>query len=209
MIICSGYVCSCCYLQNKKLSEARCALNLSRGRVIYLVLAVFTSVILIFMIAKYHGLGLVDSLRLMCLVQLLFPIAAIDLKTQKIPNKFILALLILRLLVFGIETAAYSERIMYLLRDYLAGALCVGGFFLIMLVVFKNSIGMGDVKLFAAMGLYQGLWGAINSVCFSLAVSFVIAVILLATKSKGRKDVMSFGPSILAGTVISICLSGM
>lgn len=204
-----GYVYSCCYLQNKKPSEARCALNLSRGREIYLVLAALTSVILIFMLAKYHSLGLLDSSRLMCLIELLFPIAAIDLKTQKIPNKLILALLVLRLIIFGAEAAINSDRIIYLLKDYLIGALCVGGFFLIMLLVFRNSVGMGDVKLFAVLGLYQGLWGAINSVCFSLAVSFVIAVGLLATKSKDKRDVMSFGPPILAGTVIAVCLSGM
>ncbi len=208
-LISFGYIYSCCYLQNKKPSEARGSLNLSRGRVIYLTLAVLTSVILIFMLAKYHSLRIVDSARLMCLVHLLFPIAAIDLKMQKIPNKLILILLILRLVIFGVEAATNSCRIVYLLKDYIIGALSVGGFFLIMLVVFRNSVGMGDVKLFTVIGLYQGLWGAINSVCFSLAVSFVIAVALLATKSKDKKDVMSFGPPILAGTVIAICLSGM
>lgn len=65
------------------------------------------------------------------------------------------------------------------------------------------------MKLFAVMGLYQGLWGAVNSVFFSLLASFVVSVALLISKKKGRKDTISFGPSILIGTIAAIGLAGM
>ena len=78
-----------------------------------------------------------------------------------------------------------------------------------MLLIFRNSIGMGDVKLFALMGLYQGLWGAFNAVFFSFVVSFVAAVALLATRKKNRKDVIPFGPSVLLGTILAVSLSGI
>ena len=80
---------------------------------------------------------------------------------------------------------------------------------MVLLLAFKNSIGMGDIKLFAVMGLYQGLWGVINSVFFSLAASFVISIAFLITKKKGRKDSIAFAPSIFVGTVVAICLAGM
>ena len=91
----------------------------------------------------------------------------------------------------------------------MAGAIIIGGFFLIILLIFKNSIGMGDVKLFALMGLYQGLLGVFNSVFFSLIVSFFISIILLMLKRKNRKDVIPFGPSIYIGTVVGIFLTGL
>lgn len=68
---------------------------------------------------------------------------------------------------------------------------------------------MGDIKLFALMGLYQGLFGVFNSVFFSLIVSFFISIILLILKRKNRKDVIPFGPSIYAGTVVGIFLTGL
>ena len=96
-----------------------------------------------------------------------------------------------------------------ILKDNLVGAAVIGIFFFLLFLVFKNSIGMGDIKLFAVMGLYQGLWGAVNSVFFSLVVSFVLSVGLLITRKKGRKDTIPFGPSILIGTAIAIGLAGM
>lgn len=208
VLIIFGYIFVCRSLGNKQNNSGFSA-ALSKNRIIYLFAATTVSIVLMPVLVNYYSCGLVDASRLMCLIQIMFPIAAIDLKKQIIPNKLLLALLILRIIIFGAEALLYRNRIKYLLSDYLLGALCLGGFFMIMLAVFKNGIGMGDVKLFAVMGLYQGLWGAINSVCFSLAVSFVIAIALLISKRKSRKDVISFGPSILAGTVIAVCLSGI
>lgn len=183
--------------------------SFSLSKAIYLIFSAVVSIFLILILASYYNRSIIDSVRLLSLIQLLLPIAAVDFKRQKIPNKLLLIMLILRIIIFGTEALLYKDGIKSLLMDYLVGMLCVGGFFLLMLIAFKKSIGMGDVKLFAVLGLYQGLWGAINSVCFSLAISFVVAVCLLASKRKGRKDMMSFGPSILAGSVIAICLSGM
>ena len=73
------------------------------------------------------------------------------------------------------------------LKDGVIGAAVIGLFFLLISLVFKNSMGMGDIKLFALMGLYQGLWGAFNSVFFSLLVSFFLALGLLISKKKKRR----------------------
>ena len=125
------------------------------------------------------------------------------------PNQFLIAGLVLRVILFGAEFAVDSRSALTTLKDCAIGAVVYGAFFLLLLLVFKNSVGMGDVKLFALMGFYQGLWGAFSSVFFSLLVTFVLSVFLLITKKKKRNDVIAFGPSILLGTVISICLSGM
>ena len=78
-----------------------------------------------------------------------------------------------------------------------------------MFFLFKNSVGMGDVKLFAVIGLYQGLWGAVNSVFFSFIVSFINAVVLLITRKKKKSDVIAFAPCIMIGTVMAISFAGM
>ena len=73
----------------------------------------------------------------------------------------------------------------------------------------KNSIGYGDIKLFIVMGLLLGLTGIWSAIFLSLIVSFVVSVYFLITKKKGRKDLIPFGPALVIGTYLSVCLSGM
>ncbi len=210
LMIAAGYVFACFYLNNVRFSDRNTlVLKLTRNKVVYLVCEVLTVSILIFMFETIYQLSILQSIKLLSLVLIMFPIAAIDLRLQKIPNQLILAALAIRCLLYIPEFIISSSGAFVVLKDNLLGAIVIGFFFFMLLLVFKNSIGMGDIKLFAIMGLYQGLWGAINSVFFSLVVSFVLSIGLLMTKKKGRKDTISFGPSILIGTVIAIGLAGM
>ena len=210
LLIAAGYVYACYYLNGVRWNEKNMSvLALSRNKLIYLLCAVLAVGVLIVLFKTLYALSLIQSIKLLCLVLILFPAAAVDMRVQKIPNKLILAALILRCLLFVVECAVSPAGGFVVLKDGLLGAVVIGVFFLLLLLVFKNSIGMGDVKLFAVMGLYQGLWGAVNAVFFSLVVSFFLAIGLLITKKKNRKDTISFGPSILIGTVIAIALAGM
>lgn len=156
----------------------------------------------------YADTTLLHQAKLLTLILILFPIALVDYKVQLIPNDFMLGALIMRVLFFAIELFISPSLIWTNLKDGIVAAVVIAGFFLIIHVLFKNSIGMGDVKLFAIIGLYQGIWGATNAVFFSLLVSFFLSVVLLILKKVTKKDAISFAPSILLGTIISILLSG-
>ena len=90
--------------------------------------------------------------------------------------------------------------------DFIAAAIIVGVSFLCTMII-KNSIGFGDIKIFAVLGLFLGISGIFSAVFFSLVVSFVIACYVLITKKKGRKDTIPFGPAIVLGTYLSLFLS--
>lgn len=149
------------------------------------------------------------SMKRMMLLSVLWPVAYIDFRTYRIPNAFVLyglacraALLPLELMFNGVlfKVDIVSELVAAAAL-FLASMLCA--------VCFKGSIGYGDIKLFLVMGLLLGLedsWGAVFA---SLLVSFCVAVFLLVTKKKGRKDAIPFGPAIVLGTYISVCLTGM
>lgn len=156
----------------------------------------------------YADTTLLHQAKLLTLILILFPTALVDYKVQLIPNDFMLGALIMRVLFFAIELFISPSLIWTNLKDGIVAAVVIAGFFLIIHVLFKNSIGMGDVKLFAIIGLYQGIWGATNAVFFSLLVSFFLSVVLLILKKVTKKDAISFAPSILLGTIISILLSG-
>ena len=205
-----GYVYTIYYLlEKKKLPSISCLTRITKARILYLASSLVACALLICLFRIVYKTSTINQVRLMGLVCLLFPIAAIDFRKQKIPNQLLIAGLILRTTVLAIEYLFDYKSAWAMTKDCLIGALIIGVFFLVLLLIFKNSIGMGDVKLFALIGFYQGLWGAINSVFFSLLASFVIAIVLLLTKKKTRKDTISFGPTILIGTVIAIGLSGM
>ncbi len=217
-----GYAAACCYLRGEKLLALpwRDLLPNTPSRFLYLAAELGSFVALIYMFQTVYKSEPIHRVGLLALVAFLFPIAAVDHRTQKIPNKFLLAALWARLavlavdvlsrgLVYGDAAASMADRFLQVAVDCGVGALVLGGFFLLIKVLFRGSLGMGDVKLFALIGLYQGLWGAINSLFFSLVAAFLLSILLMATRKKGHKDVIPFGPSVLVGTVIAIGLSGI
>ena len=206
----AGYAYICYYFNDiTTLSFDRRALRLTRNKILYLCMGVAAIGVLITLFETLYFLNIVSQVKLLSLVLIILPIAAVDFREQKIPNKLLKAAIVIRIVIYIVEFIVSVPAAFNTLKDNLLGAIVIGAFFLLLLLVFKNSIGMGDIKLFAVMGLYQGLWGTINSVFFSLMVSFVLSVVLLVTKKKVRKDTISFGPSIFIGTIIAMGLAGM
>ena len=189
ILIFIGYISVCYYLNNIAwISINLTVLRPSKNKIIYLSLEILTVAFIIVLFQVVYKLDAISQIKLLVLVLIIFPIAAIDLKLQKIPNCFILSALVIRGLIYIAEFIISVPAAFSTLKDGFLGAIILGGFFLLLLLIFKNSIGMGDIKLFVVMGLYQGLWGAINSVFFSLIVSFFISISLLIGKKKGRKE---------------------
>lgn len=206
----AGYIYTCYYFNGiKEFSFDKSALRLTRNKVIYLSIGVISIGVLIVLVEKLYALNTIHQVKLISLIMIMLPIAAVDLREQKIPNKLLIVACAIRFIIYIVEFIMSASAAFATLKDNILGAMVIGAFFLLLLLIFKNSIGMGDIKLFAILGLYQGLWGAINSVFFSLMVSFALSIYLLLTKKKGRKDTISFGPCVLLGTVIAIALAGM
>ena len=155
-----------------------------------------------------HNSGWVNIKR-MVLLGIIWPLAYIDAKTYRIPNKFILFGLISRAVILIFELLFGNEYIWAsLISEVIASVALLLASLLCVLVV-KNGIGYGDMKLFVIMGLLLGTEGIWSAIFLALIVSFVIAVVVLLTKKKTRRDAIPFGPAIVIGTYLSVCLSGM
>ncbi len=165
--------------------------------------------IAVMFIYVYPSNSLVFSLKRFCVLSLLWPLALIDWKTFRIPNRFVLVGLILRVVLVVPE--------LFLDRAYVAGNVVseiIAAFALALAcglccICIKNSIGFGDIKLFLIMGLLLGLNGIWSAILMSLLVAFGGAIFLLLTKKKSKKDVVPFAPAIALGTYLSIILTGM
>jgi leader peptidase (prepilin peptidase) / N-methyltransferase len=122
----------------------------------------------------------------------------IDLKHQIIPNGHNLLLFILGLMyLFG---NGYDPS--FTGYGLLSGLILFGLFFLIM--VLTRSLGGGDVKMMAGMGLFLGLNSLINFLLISFLSGAIVSIILMIMKKKKRTDMIAFGPYLILGFIATM-----
>ena len=184
--------------------------SLSLPALIYSALCIIlTVVIAVFFPKVYPDNSIWINVKRMMLLAIIWPIAYIDLKTMRIPNLFVIYGLICRGVILIFEFFFGNP---YIWQSLLSEVIASGALLLaagLCALVIKNGIGFGDMKLFIVMGLMLSLDGIWSAVFLALIVSFFIALFVLITKKKSRKDAIPFGPALVIGTFLSICLSGM
>ncbi len=149
------------------------------------------------------------NIKRMVLLAIIWPVAYIDYKTLRIPNLYVIFGLICRGVILVFEIFLGHEYVWSMLLSEVIAAVALLLASVLCALVVKNGIGFGDMKLFVVMGLLLGLDGIWGSIFLALVVSFFIAAFVLLTKKKTRKDAIPFGPALVIGTYLSICLSGM
>ena len=146
-----------------------------------------------------------DLIKYLILSPMLISVVVIDYKLQIIPNRLNLTMFEIGLIftfLYGMSNVAISIN-MFL------GMLAGGGIFLIItllggLIYGKEAMGLGDVKLMGALGLYFGLTNIIIIALVSFLVCAILSIFLLATRIKKTDEYIPFGPFIVVGAFISI-----
>jgi leader peptidase (prepilin peptidase)/N-methyltransferase len=137
-----------------------------------------------------------DILRLVLYIIILITIAVIDFKKGIIPNRIVypaaVAVILLNLISAG------TSSIMTLI-----GGISLAGFFLVSSLLLKN-IGMGDIKLALLIGLMAGFPEGIIAIFSGIFIGGLVAIVLVLSKIKGRKDTMPYGPFLAAGAIITL-----
>ena len=134
-------------------------------------------------------------------ISALIVLSIIDFRTYTINiwiNIFILVMGIIKLITEIIETSDLSLIIYYLL-----GLVSVSGFLLIIyLVTSGRGIGMGDVNLMAAAGIFLGVKLIVLAFLLGCILGSIIHMILIRFFKHDR--VLAFGPYLSFGIIISI-----
>ena len=123
-------------------------------------------------------------------------IAVIDLEHRRVLNRMLLPALPLILLgngLVGLPT----------LRSALVGALFGFGVFLLLALVWRGGMGMGDVKLAGVIGLATGLSGALIAVLVSFYAGGIAAVVILL-RSRKRGQTMAYAPYLAFGAWVAL-----
>lgn len=191
-------------------SKIASAVKSNRKVVIYLFCSLaFMIGLSVVLVSIYKTNTLIANMKVITLLGLLVTVTVPDIKEHIIPNKVILAGIALRVCFAVAELITLGSGYFAILKGDLFSLGLVAVLFLLGVLIIKNGIGMGDIKLILVMGVFQGITGVISSLFFSLLVSFFVAIAMLIMKKKSRKDAIAFAPSVLVGTTVSMFLTGM
>jgi len=132
-------------------------------------------------------------------------LAVIDLQHRLLPNRIVVPSIAIGGLLLAI--AAVPDQDWAELLRALLGAVVLFTGYLVLALISPRSLGMGDVKLAALLGLYLG-WLGWPVVAYGAAAGFaaqaLLAVVLLATRRIGLRGQLPFGPAMLLGAAAVI-----
>jgi leader peptidase (prepilin peptidase) / N-methyltransferase len=137
------------------------------------------------------------TLLLLAYLAALGAIAVIDFRTLRAPNVLVLPALVL-VLLGAIVLAGPAPR------EAAVGAGVAFAVLLLVAVVERGAMGMGDVKYGAVCGAVVGAGAVLPMLAFTFIGSAVVALLVLAFRLRGRKDVVAFTPFLFAGVVFAL-----
>ena len=151
----------------------------------------------------------VETLQYMVLVALLAWASFEDLRSRTIPNLCIAAAIGVRVACFVAFAAlgrfSASECVYYIVSGIAMGVMLVAFALAFERVTGRESMGGGDIKLYALAGLYLGFEKALL-VVFLSCVFALVASAITACGSHGERGLsrqLPFGPAIAVAFVIS------
>ena len=137
------------------------------------------------------------TLLLLTYLAALGAIAVIDLRTLRAPNVLVLPALAL-VLVGAIVLAGPAPR------EAVLGAGVAFGVLLLVAVAGRGAMGMGDVKYGTVCGAVVGGGAVLPMLAFTFAGGGLVALVALAFRLRGRKDVVAFTPFLFAGVIFAL-----
>jgi len=130
-------------------------------------------------------------------VSMLLAVTLTDLERRIIPNKILLVGSVIGLVIVAIsDPASVPER--------LAAGVGAGGVLFLAALAYPGGMGMGDVKLAAAMGIFLGV-EVIPAMLIALLAGSVVGIgMMIRDGAAARKRAIPFGPFLALGGVVGL-----
>jgi prepilin signal peptidase PulO-like enzyme (type II secretory pathway) len=175
-----------------------------------------TGLLLAYLFWRY---GFTWELSVLVVFSLLLLILLVtDIEQMLIPNVvtypglIIVLLISLAIMLLGVKPHWFfpipASGFFMIVYNYLVNSILGGltGFILLMLVVIisRGGMALGDVKLALLIGMMTGFPIVIVALFFGIIGGGLVAGVLLLTKRRGRKDPMPFGPFLCLGGIAAL-----
>ncbi|MEN8905505.1 MAG: prepilin peptidase [Clostridiales bacterium] len=129
---------------------------------------------------------------------ILFLISREDIKSKTVPYKYLLLLVLFLILISILNEFLISNLMVFI------GILIVMS---VIAMLFKNSLGFGDVLIFSIIGSIYGLKEFITVLTFSTFLVFIFSVIkLIIQKQRELGETLPYVPFIFLSLLIKIVL---
>lgn len=201
--------CNRCFLKEEKIFSKNSFLKYKRIMIPNYLLIFTTAIGYIALVYKFgiqrDILQNLDLIKYIVLLPMLECAFAVDLKEQIIPNRLNLLMFEIGLVILFLHGFTNLNISLNMLLGMITGA---GIFMLITiiggLIAGKEAMGMGDVKLMGALGLYFGLQNIIVISVLSFLIGAIVSIIYMSVKRKNANTYIPFGPFIVVSAIITI-----
>ena len=148
------------------------------------------------------------------LFSVLLALSVIDLELYILPNKITYPTILVSLVAVPALAYAVADDPAAAILGAVLGAIGFAGFLLVMLlawelIMHKEGMGMGDVKLAVILGLWLGLINPILclfALIASSVIGLIVGIVILAVRKESRP--FPFGPWLAIGSIVVILFSG-
>jgi leader peptidase (prepilin peptidase)/N-methyltransferase len=136
------------------------------------------------------------------------PLAFIDIAVSRLPDPLTAAAYAGTTVLLLLAAIAGDPQISWpaLLRAVLGG-LALAGFYLLLLIISPSGMSLGDVKLAASLGTLLAGFGwrvLIAGGAAGFLLGGLAGVALLVSRRASRKQLIPFGPFMIAGTLLAV-----
>lgn len=134
-----------------------------------------------------------------------FLLACIDVAVRRLPTPIVLATAA-ALVGFVVAAAVVTRRPWMLVNSLAAGA--VLGLVYLLLALLGGGMGMGDVRLAGVLGLALGTAGW-TAVLLGAVLPYLLAAPIAVTRlRRDPRESLAFGPYLVTGAILAVCLTG-
>ena len=138
-----------------------------------------------------------EFIILMALISSLIVVSFIDIEHQIIPNEITFFLI-----PFGLILSIFFNHISFL--NSLLGLIIPAALLLLIALIYKKGMGLGDVKLVAMIGVFIGWKYGLLSIFIGALIGSIYGVYMMVNTGMDRKTQIPFGPFISLGAVVMI-----
>ena len=201
--------CNKCFLREQKIFSKDNFLKYKKTMIPNYLLIAVTAIGYIALVYKFgirsELTANIDLIKYIVLLPMILCAFVVDLKEQIIPNR--LNLIIFELGLVFVFLYGFSN--INIALNMLIGMIAGGGIFLIItllggLIAGKEAMGMGDVKLMGALGLYFGLQNIVVISVLAFLIGAIGSIIFMIISKKNANTYIPFGPFIVISSIITI-----